>query len=122
MSVQEKPSEKKVLTVQSGFSNEDEKLICHITPQDEEKTVADLIMEQAEALEQRDEIGFQKASQLRSMLDQGIYVNQKVGDAIKQVSINPETKIGDLNFVIDFQSGEAIRLAELTMQKQYTLG
>ncbi len=92
MSEQQKASDKKVLMVRSGFSGDDD-VTCHITPQDEQKTIAEMIMEKAEALELKDERGFQKATQLRSMLDQGIYVSQEVGGAIRQVSVNPETKI-----------------------------
>jgi len=115
MSEQEQP-QKKVLYIQSGFS--DEKLNCAINTEDETKTVEQIIIEQAEAMEQQGPEGSQKAMQLMNMIQQGVYVNTGVG----QSEISPKTKVKDLTFQIDFTSGQSIRVAELTMQKQFTLG
>ncbi len=103
---------KKMIGIVTGLRDEPDYI--NLSPEDETKTIADLVLELAEQLETSEEDGAARAAQLRGLIGAGVYSRGS--------QINPETVIGDLNFTAEMINGENVRLTNVTLQEQHSGG
>lgn len=105
--------QKRMLMVDSGINPEPDFYV--LSPDDEEKTIAGLILEIAERKETESEDGAMEATQMRSMLQ-----NNRMYSKGQEIPAN--TTIGNLNFDLELVNDESVEIAEINLQRRHTGG
>ena len=106
-------AQKKMIMIDSGLSSEPDFYV--LSPEDDSKTLSELILEIAERKEAESEDGAMEATQMRGLIQSHRMYS-------KGREIPASTRIQNLNFDMQLINEENVQIAEINLQRQHTGG